>query len=162
MQPCKRRILEYLRHQVAEELAAMENAQRGVQDAVTHEEARPENDKDTRALEQSYLARGQAKRVIELRDAKSALDALVPRDFGEDDPIATTALVRVAFGDEEKWCFIVPTAVAGTVLELDGHRVSVLSVKAPLGRVLLGKRLGDDVDFETPTATKEGSIVAVA
>ena len=30
---------------------------------ATHEEAKPEDDKDTRALEQTYLARGQAERV---------------------------------------------------------------------------------------------------
>ena len=41
---------------VAEELEALERAHRAVMEAATHEEAKPENDKDTRALEQSYLS----------------------------------------------------------------------------------------------------------
>jgi len=43
------------------------SAQRTVVEGATHEENKPENDKDTRALEQSYLARGQAQRVVELQ-----------------------------------------------------------------------------------------------
>ncbi|HWZ89090.1 MAG TPA: hypothetical protein VNW92_09580, partial [Polyangiaceae bacterium] len=61
--PDKARILSLLRARVAADLATMSAAQRAVVVGATHEENRPENDKDTRALEQSYLARGQAQRV---------------------------------------------------------------------------------------------------
>jgi hypothetical protein len=43
-------------------LAGLERAHADARAGATHEEAKPENDKDTRALEQSYLARGQAIR----------------------------------------------------------------------------------------------------
>ena len=61
-------ILKLLRERVSADLATMSAAQRAVVDGATHEENRPENDKDTRALEQSYLARGQAQRVVELQE----------------------------------------------------------------------------------------------
>ena len=45
---------------VAADLASLQRAHRATVEGATHEEAKPENDKDTRALEQSYLARGQS------------------------------------------------------------------------------------------------------
>ena len=65
----KTEILRLLRESVSADLTTMSAAQRAVVDGATHEENRPENDKDTRALEQSYLARGQAQRVVELQHA---------------------------------------------------------------------------------------------
>ena len=58
----------------AADLATLEKAQHATQAAATHEEAKPENDKDTRALEQSYLARGQA---LELFPGRSDVFDLV-------------------------------------------------------------------------------------
>src|SRR5262249_35036413 len=57
-QALKRQLLDLLR----EQLEVLEHAHRTTHAGATHEEAKPENDKDTRALEQSYLARGQANR----------------------------------------------------------------------------------------------------
>ena len=45
-------------------------------EGATHAEAKPENDKDTRGLEQSYLARGQAQRVAELEAGLADVTAL--------------------------------------------------------------------------------------
>lgn len=44
-------------------LELLERAHADAAEGATHEEAKPEDDKDTRALEQSYLARGQAQRA---------------------------------------------------------------------------------------------------
>src|SRR3954465_14895853 len=91
----KRDILSLLRESVSADLATMSAAQRVVVDGATHEENRPENDKDTRALEQSYLARGQAQRVVELQDALNLLKALELRAFEAASPIALGALVAL-------------------------------------------------------------------
>ena len=49
--------------------------------AANHPEARPENDKDTRKLELSYLAQGQAARATELESIITALLSQPPRAF---------------------------------------------------------------------------------
>src|SRR5262249_3049381 len=64
-------------------------------EGATHSEARAENDKDTRGLEQSYLARGQAQRVEELSVALAATEAMVWRSFTARDAIEVSALVTV-------------------------------------------------------------------
>ena len=43
---------------LAAQLAVADRAHQASLEGATHEEAKPENNKDTRALEQSYLARG--------------------------------------------------------------------------------------------------------
>ena len=48
---------------LAASLATARDAHAAAVEGATHGEARAENDKDTRGLEQSYLARGQAQRV---------------------------------------------------------------------------------------------------
>ena len=65
-----------VRDEIAAELEGALRAQREAHEAATHEEARPENDKDTRGLEQSYLARGLAERAAELTKAKAAFASI--------------------------------------------------------------------------------------
>src|SRR3954468_1894740 len=94
----KREILKRLQEHVSADLATMHAAQRSVVEGATHEENKPENDKDTRALEQSYLARGQALRVVELQGELNQLKAMELRSFSADTAIALGALVVVDDG----------------------------------------------------------------
>ena len=158
--PDKAEILRLLRESVSADLATMSAAQRVVVDGATHEENRPENDKDTRALEQSYLARGQAQRVVELQDALNKLKALELRAFGPGAVIALCALVAVDDGRELVHYFIAP-AGGGVRLDVDGKEVRVITPQAPIARALLGKQAGDDLDVRTPQGVTECSITSV-
>ena len=62
-------LLVALRAQVSADLEAVTESQQKTQAGATHAESKSESDKDTRATESSYLARGLAKRVGELRNA---------------------------------------------------------------------------------------------
>jgi transcription elongation GreA/GreB family factor len=158
--PDKARILSLLRARVAADLATMSAAQRAVVVGATHEENRPENDKDTRALEQSYLARGQAQRVVELQDALNKLKALELRDFSASSAIGLSALVTVDDGRELVHYFIAP-AGGGLRIELEGAEVRVVTPQAPIAQALLGKHEGDDLDLRTPQGVTECSISSV-
>jgi len=153
-------ILKLLRERVSSDLATMSAAQRAVVDGATHEENRPENDKDTRALEQSYLARGQAQRVVELQDALNQLKALELREFSAGSAIALGALVAVDDGRELVHYFIAP-AGGGLRIPVGSAEVRVVTPQAPIARALLGKHQGDDLDVRTPQGVTECSIAAV-
>src|SRR5882724_7833860 len=142
----KSEILRLLRECVAADLATMSAAQRAVVGGATHEGNRPENDKDTRALEQSYLARGQAQRVVELQDALNKLKALELREFSAGTAIALGALVTVDDGRELVHFFIAP-AGGGLRVQPDGVEVRVVTPQAPIAQALLGKHEGDDFDL---------------
>lgn len=133
--------------------AALDGAQRAhaaAHEGATHAEARPENDKDTRGLEQSYLARGQAQRVAELEAAITSVSALALRTFAAGDPIAMSALVEVEEDDATQRLFIAPHG-GGSVV---GGDVQVVTPNSPLGRALLGKRLDDEVELRLPGRTR--------
>ena len=59
---------------------------------ATHEQSKPENDKDTRALEASYLAGGYAARARDLKAMQRALALMVLRAFRNDAPIEQSAI----------------------------------------------------------------------
>jgi len=157
----KLEILTLLRASVKADLDLMTAAQRTVVDGATHEEHRPENEKDTRALEQSYLARGQAQRVVELKDSVNLLKAIELRRFAADTPITVTALVAVDDGQGVTHYFLAP-AGGGVRLTVSGVEVRVITTKSPVGQALLGKLEGDDVDLRTPQGVSQCSIVGVS
>jgi transcription elongation GreA/GreB family factor len=111
-------------------------------EGATHSEAKAENDKDTRGLEQSYLARGQAQRVAELEAAASDVAAMKLRTFSDGDAIAMSALVVVDDDGKPQRYFIAPGG-GGTTL----GGVQVVTPASPIGAALLGKRVDDDVEF---------------
>ena len=140
------------------ELDTLEHAHRETNAGATHEEAKPENDKDTRALEQSYLARGQAQRVIDLRNALLETEAMALRAFGANDPVSLGALVTVEEEDEERILFL---ACQGGGSALAGGKVRVVTPQSPLGRALLGKRAGEDCEVRLKERTRELVIIRV-
>jgi transcription elongation GreA/GreB family factor len=139
------------------ELDSLEKAHRATLAGATHDEAKPENDKDTRALEQSYLARGQAARVEEQRAAIAEVAAFAPKAFA-DRPAAVGALVTVEDEGEEATMFLAP---AGGGVSLAAGKVQVVTPRSPLGRALLGKRTGDDTEVTVAGKTRTLSIVRV-
>ena len=157
----KREILKLLLGHVSADLQTMSAAQRAVVDGATHEENKPENDKDTRALEQSYLARGQAQRVVELQSAVNQLKAMELRDFSRGVAIALGALVAVEDDRETVHYFLAP-AGGGLRLPLAGREVRVVTPQSPIGQALIGKRQGDDLDLRTPQGVNECSIATVS
>lgn len=139
----KKALREALAVRLEAELEAAEAAQRATLAGATHEEAKPENDKDTRALEQSYLARGQAQRAADLRIAVAETRAMPIRELGDEDPIALSALVTIQDEKGEQTLFLARHG-GGEVIE----GVRVITAGSPLGRALLGKTAGDDVELE--------------
>ncbi len=143
---------------VATDLATRERALRAAREGATHEEAKPENDKDTRALEQSYLARGEAMRVEELRQALAEVQQMPLRALGENEPAGLGALVTAEEDGDPRLLLLAPHGGGST---LAGGSVQVVTPKSPLGRAVLGKRAGDDCEVQLAGRTRELSIVRV-
>ncbi len=139
-------------------LATARAAHAAAIEGSTHEEAKPENDKDTRGLEQSYLARGQAQRVAENEAAIGDVNALALREFGPKASIAMSALVTVDEDGTELVVFLSP-AGGGNVL---AGGVQVVTPNSPLGRALLGKKVDDDVELQLPGKLRSFVVSAIA
>lgn len=155
--PTKVALRDELYKALEEELSVMERAHRATQQGATHEEAKPEDDKDTRAVEQSYLARGQARRVEELRAAVNAVRSMPVRALQEGSPCALGALVRV---DEDGKALLLFMAPHGGGATLSGN-VQVVTPLSPLGRALLGKHIGDTSELTLASRRRELEILGI-
>jgi transcription elongation GreA/GreB family factor len=139
--PPKAALKEELAAALAADLLVRERAYQAAREAATHPEAKPENDKDTRALEQSYIARGEALRLEEQRAALADVRAMTAEAFDAATPVRVGALVAIEEGGHEALYWI---AQHGGGTRLAGGAVLVVTPKSPLGRALLGGRAGDE------------------
>ena len=144
-----------------DEVEALRRAADTTRAGAVHEEAKPENDKDTRALEQSYLARGQAQRVVQAEEALKRLRFCPVVDFDATTPIAVSALIQLEVDGAAQWVFLV-TAGGGLKLDLDGRSVQLVTPEAPLGRALVGKLVGEGFELRLAGALREYEVLSVA
>ncbi|AZD56152.1 Transcription elongation factor [Pseudomonas chlororaphis subsp. aurantiaca] len=142
----------------------LEIAQRAAQtayEAATHEENIAENKYDTLGLEASYLAAGQARRVEEIRQALALCQNLTLRPYDEQVGIQVGALLGLE--DEsghEQWLFLAPDG-AGLKVEVVGQPVTVITPRSPLGKGLLGKFEGDELEIVVAGARQQFAVTEV-
>ncbi|HEX7479143.1 MAG TPA: GreA/GreB family elongation factor [Polyangiales bacterium] len=156
----KHALVQALVASLEDEILRATQAANRTREGAIHEEARPENDKDTRALEASYLARGQAQRVVDLQGASKRVAFMGTRDFGPDDPIDLSALILLEGDDAERWYLLAP-AGGGRRLEQSGTSVDVITPEAPLGKALVGRFRGEEVRVQLGARARELRIVEV-
>lgn len=137
--PSKPQLRAALLARLEADLATARAAHDAALEGATHEEARPENDKDTRGLEQSYLARGLAQRVAELEVAVGAVPAMT---LAKPARVGVGALVTVEEESTERRFFV---AAHGGGVVLPGE-VTVVTPSAPIGRALLGRAIDDECE----------------
>lgn len=137
----------------------LQSAQRDAQAAATHEENRAESDKDMRSTEASYLARGQAERVVALERDVLLVERMQLAAFEPETAIAVSALVELASEDGRRSRVFLCPAGGGT--RLAGGSVRVITPSSPLGAALLGARQGEQVVVEQGERELEYEIVSV-
>jgi len=142
------------------ELVALKDAAIATYEAATNEESKPENEYDTRGLEASYLAGAQAKRVGDIEELIFIYKDLQVRSFSADEAIASTALVEVSLNGKRSQVFIMSKG-GGTVLNVEGMAVQILTPSSPLGEALLGLKVGDTAVVETGDKTREYEILSI-
>ncbi|HMJ15360.1 MAG TPA: GreA/GreB family elongation factor [Polyangiaceae bacterium] len=160
LKPSKARLVDRLRELLREDHAAAERLARDTAEAANHPEAKPENDKDTRKIELSYLAAGQAARAQELEAAFGRVSALQFRSYTDRDALEVGALVTLDYGDKERRVLLCP-AGGGLKLSDDHGDVSVITLQSPLGRELLGKRVGDSLELTVEGRLREIEVIGV-
>ncbi len=155
----KRTLRDELLARLQADLDRQEQAHRAAIEGATHEEARPENSKDTRALEQSYLARGQALRIEELRRAVIEVAAMPLRGAEPGARVSLGALVTADEDGAERVLFVAPWGGGST---LAGGRVQVVTPTSPLGQALVGREVGDACEVSAGGRARTLELIDVA
>ncbi len=131
-----------LQAQHSRAVAAAESAAEG----ATGDDTKAESKYDTRGLESSYLAAGQAGLADELARIIGVIDRFDFRDFSATDPIETGALVKVEFEGDENWYLIAPGGGGMTFDSSDGEPATVIGPETPLAMRLYDKKAGENLD----------------
>lgn len=155
-------MLRIVRARIAAELDRATRRAADAAEGATHEENKPEGDKDMRSTEASYLARGQAGRVRDLELARGLLAGVEPRPFAEGARIEATAIVELEAEDERVATYVLLPAAGGQKIERAGETLTVLATTSPLGRALLGARMGDELEVQAPTGQRRYVVVGIA
>ena len=126
---------------LGESLEVLERAARASHAEATHESSRAESKYDTRGLEASYLAGGQARQAKEIIDSMKLYQSLATRDFAAGELIDLTAVVEVEGDGASNKYFIGPKS-CGVEVNFKGEEITVITPQSPLGQNLVGKKPG--------------------
>lgn len=157
----KKNLIEKLKNHLEAELILLKKAALATYEDATHEENKPENKYDTRALEASYLAGAQAQRVKDIEELISICKFLNVKKFTEDDPVASTALVEVEALNKTSWLLFLPKG-GGFSVEFEQKKIQVITPTSPLGGALVGLFVGDFAEVETQGKKMQYEIVSIA
>ena len=137
-------LAQHLRETARTARIAMEAANTEAREGATPAERR----EDSRvAQENSGLARGHRQRLERATSELGMLERFRPPRFAAKSPVAVGAIVEVEDGAEGRTLFLAPV---GAGVELtgpggDGY-LSVVTPSSPIGRAVLGRRVGDVVE----------------
>ncbi len=98
------------------------------------------------------------KRAEELKLELQMLEEIPRRDFAEHDEVGLGALVDIALNGQGRRYFLSSTA-GGTLLNIEGTPVLVISIFSPIGDAVLGSRPGEDFELETPQGVRVYSVI---
>lgn len=156
----KSKVMNAIITQIEKELEVAIHAAKVAHQDATNEESKPENEYDTRALEASYVARGQAQRVAELKEALYEFKHTLLQDFADHMPIKSTALIEVECDDKKSMLFFMPKG-GGISVVVDNTRVQVVTPSTPLGEALLQTKKGDQITIDLGKTEKDYDVLDV-
>lgn len=156
----KQLVMHRILAKLEDERDVLIRAARDSRTEATDESSKSESKYDTRGLEASYLAGGQARLADEAEQALKLVQRLALIDFELGDEITIGALVEVKAKKKSSFYFLSPRG-GGVQVEVDGQVVIVLTPQSRLGQMLVDKVAGDTFTFEQGGAEVEYRIASV-
>lgn len=156
----KEKLVAAFIQQLETELSSLEANIKATRDEATHEESKPENQYDTRALETGYLVKAQSKRILDAKEMLSAFKHTSIRAYNAETPIGATALIQILINNKPAWFFYMPSG-GGASLDFEGRKIQVITPISPLGEALLDLKAGDYATVESGNEVKEYEILTV-
>ncbi|MFT5693840.1 MAG: transcription elongation GreA/GreB family factor [Oceanicoccus sp.] len=129
--------------------------------SAIHSENIADNRYGTLALEAAYLAHGQSVRIDDLQTSMSLYKSFHRTKFTRESEIGLGALVDIeSSGGDCQRIFLGPAA-GGLRIEEKSMMIQVITSATPLGKLLFGKYIDDDVELAVDNVTKHYSIVNI-
>jgi hypothetical protein len=153
----KKSILLKLIETLNAELLEVEAAAKSTRELASADDLKSEGKYDTRAIEASYLAGAQQKRVDEIKIDIQMLEEI---EVGLTLKTQLGSLALIEYKGMQRYYFLTSTS-GGTMLTVDEHPILVISVFSPLGNEALGLIAGESFEVETPKEMRTYKIIEV-
>jgi len=157
----KQQILELLLAKLGQELASLESAFQASKSLATDQEFKAESKYDTRALEASYLASAEQRRIEELKLDIQMLNDVDLSLANNSSEVGLGSLVKLEFNGQVRSYFLVPTN-GGEMFSVGEDVVLVISVFSPIGSSMMGLGLNEEFEVETPKAVRNYRIQSIS
>jgi transcription elongation GreA/GreB family factor len=161
----KQDLMTQLERQLREKARDAARSARECADEAMNGASSKEKTVDSRvAIEFASLARGQKERATKATSALQAIEGFTPPALSNRSRVEVGAVVEIE--DEEsgegRTFFLAPVGAGMTLLGPDGDgHLSVVTPVSPIGKAVLGKRVGDVVDVTVKGDVREWQIVWV-
>lgn len=157
----KKALVNLIINMLSKELEQAISAANQAHAAAVDDESVAETQYDTLAIEASYLAEGQSKRVQELQAAIRHYQTLNVAKMHEKSRVSLTALVQLASQQSKQHWFFIGPAAGGFVCQQGGQQITVITAQSPIGKALIEKHQGDDIEVILANKKLDDYIVTV-
>ncbi|MCG7535903.1 transcription elongation factor GreAB [Pseudoalteromonas sp. OOF1S-7] len=141
----KLHVIEHLRFALERKLQEAQEAAESARADAIHEQSAAETQYDSLSIESGYLAEGQSERVDAAHRAIHAFEQV----FTASRPagIVIGALAELADEQDARHWFYIGPCEGGLKVTLDNIDVRVITLVSPIGQVLSGRHIGEEVEF---------------
>lgn len=147
--------------QLKHELDLQTRAAHDARDEATSEETKSEGKYDMRGQEAAYLAEGQARLAVEIAEAISLFQMVDLAAVPPGAPASVGSLITLEARGRTNRYFLGPRN-GGLEVRLGDDAITVVTPTSPLGRQLIGQRVGATVELPGRGAPVRHQITAVS
>ncbi|WP_038247660.1 GreA/GreB family elongation factor [Ghiorsea bivora] len=155
----KQSVINHIITQLEANISVAQQAVDVARDTATHKDCLGSSKYETMGTEASYLAKGQGERLLELQRALACFKQLSPQ------PCTTAKLVSLVTLEDEQGksqTLLLAGDAGGLKVEAQGTTITVITPQSPLGRSLMGKSIGDDIELKISGKTNYFEVIDVA
>jgi len=127
-------------------------------DTATHKDCLGSSKYETMGTEASYLAKGQGERLLELRRTLA---------YFKQISVCSTAYIQptslITLHDElgKKTTYILAAYAGGLKILYKHQYITLITPQSPLGKALIGKQTGDEIEIKHASIVRCYAIIGV-
>jgi transcription elongation GreA/GreB family factor len=154
----KAAILALIIQQLETDIAVSAQAVEMAHDTATHKDCLGSSKYETMGLEASYLAQGQGTRLLELERSLAYFKQLT---LQISKSIELGAYITLNDEDNKQTYLWMAADAGGLKINYRQQTITVITPKAPLGKAMLGKNVGDDFSLKIMPKEKYFEVLSI-
>lgn len=140
----KEKVLNLVLKELRQNLEVLVKSAFEAKEFSTNEESKAENKYDTRGLEASYLASGQAQRAQKLKEQIYLIEKVELQRLSGKAGIGSIVEVLIE-ESQKKYLFLLPSG--GVEVDYHGEKIQTITIESPIGNNLHENESGHEFEI---------------